>query len=175
MWKVIITCLLKNAANGIALLALIVSLWAICLSRQDFIATHRPYVYAISRKTDKDTMDLNSVFLRCLNAPAQIISRQFNYVVVETKGTGEEKIIKTIPWKLLPTLNSLLYPSVDNQVFCAYDFRKEIQADPNNVKLRRKVRIEYKELSSDRTYFYEGNWDYNTVYDLWEDKDMFAN
>ena len=31
------------------------------------------------------------------------------------------------------------------------------------------------ELSSDRRYFFEGHWDYNSGYNLWEDKKMLGN
>ena len=159
----------------IAAFALLISLYSAHLSRQEFIVANRPYVYVSNRKNDNGTMDINTVLLRCLNAPAQITNKKFCYVVVKTKENGEEEVAKTIPWILSTTLN-ILYPSdkTDNQVSCEYDFKKEILADPNNI-LRRKVRVDYKEFSSDRTYYFEGNWNYNKKYGVWESGDMFAN
>ena len=102
MWKIIVTYLLavcgtfiawvqKNPSVVIALCALGVSVYSMYLSRQAFIATHRPYVYAISRTTKNGTMDLNTVLVGCSNAPARIISEEFSYLVVKTKGNDEER------------------------------------------------------------------------------------
>jgi hypothetical protein len=169
----------KYALTVIALCALLVSLYSVYLSRQDFIATHRPYVYAISRQTKengKTVMDLNTVLIGSSNAPAIIISQEFYYLVVETKGNGEEIIRKTEYQREFPCQN-ILHPSEQprNQVTILHDFRKKALGLDPEIKLRRRVRINYKELSSDRTYFFEGNWDYNRDYDLWEDKNMFGN
>ena len=187
MWKIIVPYLFavckafiawaqKNPSVVIALCALGVSVYSIYLTRQAFIATHRPYVYAINRKDNKGTLDLNTVLLPCFNAPAKITNREFYYVAVKTKENGKEsyetKFEKKFPNEIL------LYPTEipTSQISIArYDFKKEILEKDPKVKLRRKVRIDYKEFSSDRTYYFEGNWDYNSVYDLWEDKDKFGN
>jgi len=166
----------ENAGIIIALLALAISLYSAYLSREEFIAARRPYVYVSDRKNDNGTMDVKSVLLHCLNAPARIIDQEFCYVVVETKENGEEKVTKTIPWTSLSTSNTL-YPSEETsgQVFCKYDFKKEILEKDPKVRLRRKVRIDYKELSTDRTYYFEGNWDYDRDRKVWKIDNMFGN
>jgi len=166
----------EHASIIIAGCALIVSVYAICLSTQEFVAAHRPYVYVINRRDDKGIMDVKSVLLRCLNAPAKIINREFYYVVVKTKGNGEEEVTETIPLESSFTPH-VLYPSekTSTQIFFPYDFEREILADPNVIKLRRKARMDYKELSSDRTYYFEGNWDYNRQYNVWDTNNMFGD
>ena len=163
----------------IAGLALGISLYSVHLSRKEFIAAHRPYVYVSSRQTTKDgrpTMDTKTVLLCCLNAPAKIINQKGSYVVIKKKENGEEEISKTIPTNLAPTAK-ILYPSdrTSSQITIPYDFKTKILASEPNVKLRRKIRIDYKELSSDREYYFEGNWDYNRQYNVWEDNNMFGN
>ena len=163
----------------IALLAFGVSLVSLNSSRKEFIAAHRPYVYVSSRQIAKDgrpTMDTKTVLLCCLNAPAKIINQKGSYVVIKKKEDGEEEVSRTIPLKLASTAN-ILYPSerTSSQITIPYDFAKEILANEPNAKLRRIVRIEYKELSSNRAYYFEGNWDYNRQYNVWEDKNMFGN
>jgi hypothetical protein len=168
-WGAFIACVRKNASVIIALLALIVSICSMHLLRQDFIATHRPYVYAISKETDP-----NTVFISCFNAPARIISEEFYYLVVKTKENGEEDINQIYKHEF-PSGN-ILYPYVPptRRLTILYDVKKKaLELDPRII--RRKVKIDYKEISSDRTYFFEGNWDYNSVHDLWEDKDKFGN
>ena len=163
----------ENISIIIAAFAFIVSVYSIWLSQKDFIATHRPYVYVSNRRGKKGNMDLKSVMIHCLNAPAKVINREFYYVVAKTEENGEEEITKTIPWEL-PFTSFLLYPTEETsrQIFYPYEFTKEILAKDPEVKLRRKVRIDYKELSSDRTYYFEGIWDYNRQYDIWETKNM---
>ena len=166
----------ENAGIIIALLALAISLYSAYLSREEFITAHRPYVYVSDRKNDNSTIDVKSVLLHCLNAPAKIIDQEFCYVVIETNGNDEEKVIKTIPWTSLPTSNTL-YPSEEtsSQVFCKYDFKKEILEKYPKVKLKIKIKIDYKELSSDRTYHFEVSWDYNGMYNVWEVNDIFGD
>jgi hypothetical protein len=146
------------------------------LARQDLIAAHRPYVYVSSREDDKGTMDLKSVLLCCLNAPAKIIGQEFYYVVVKTEGNGEQEVSDTRAWDLSFT-HDVVYPSekTSTQIFFPYDFKKEILAKDQEIKLRRKARIDYKELSSDRTYYFEGNWDYDRKLNVWKSTGMFGN
>ena len=191
MWKIIVSYLLakcrafkawvrKEPSVAIALLALIVSIYSMRLFRQDFIATHRPYVYAISGLTEKNGMsviDAKTVLIGCFNAPARIISEESYYLVVDTNENGEESIRETVYQKKF-TSEDILYPSDQPKrkitLLGDYDFKKKASELDTGI-IRRKIRIDYKELSSDRTYFFEGNWDYNRKHDLWENKDKFGN
>jgi hypothetical protein len=121
-------------------------------------------------------MDLNTVLVGCFNAPARIISTEFSYLVIDTNTNGEEIVRETKYKKKFPA-EDILSPSEQpkKQLTVTYDFKKkDLGLDPT-IKFRRKVRIDYKELSSNRTYFFEGNWDYNRTFDVWEDKDKFGN
>lgn len=162
----------------IAVVAVSVALYSASLSRKEFIAAHRPYVRGISRRTTKDgrpAMDLNTVLLTCFNAPAKIINQEFYYVAVKTKENGEENPEIRYEKKVLD--KHILYPTdiPTSQWTITYDFKKEILAKDQNIKLKRKIRIDYKELSSDRTYYFEGNWDYNRKYNVWETNNMFGD
>lgn len=95
---------------------------------------------------------------------------------IQKNGYGKEEIEKTIPLKSSLTSN-VLYPSdkTDTQIFFPYDFEKEILAKDPNDNLRRKVRLDYRELSTERKYHFEGYWDYNRQYNIWEDNDMIGD
>jgi hypothetical protein len=165
----------ENAPIIIAALAFLVSIYSVFLSTRDFIATHRPYVYVISRKmaqNDKTVMDVKTVLYACLNAPAKITNHVICYEIVKTNENGIEDI-NEIPLESLGQI--ILYPTAapETQQTILYDFEKEVLYP--NVKLRRKIKIEYKELSSDRTYHFEGVWDYNKMYNVWEVNDMFGD
>ncbi len=165
----------ENVPIIIAVLAIIASIYSINLSTKDFIATHRPYVYAVSRRkpeNNKSVMDVKTVLYPCLNVPAKITNHEIYYEIVKTNKNDEEEIRK-IPIESLGPI--VLYPTAtpETQQTILYDFEKEV-LDPN-VKLKRKIKIEYKELSSDRTYHFEGIWDYNKVCNVWEVNDMFGD
>jgi hypothetical protein len=165
----------QEYAFFIAILALCVSTYSAYLSRKEFIAAHRPYVYVSNRRDDKGTMDINTVIIRSLNAPAKIVSKKFYYMVVKTNENDEESY--DIKYEQDFTRESTVYPSETTtaQLTVLYDFRKEILAADPNIKLRRRVRINYKELSSDRSYFFEGNWDYNRNYNVWENINLLGD
>ncbi len=175
VWSAIIVWVQKNPSVVIALCALTVSVYTMLLSRRSFITTHRPFIYAISR-TLKGTMDLNMVLIGCSNAPARIISIEFYYLVIDTKANGEETV-REIVFQKKWTNKNILHPSEQpkQQISTTYDFKKKVSELDPEIKFRRKVRIDYKELSSNRTYFSEGNWDYNRKYSVWEDKNKFGN
>lgn len=169
----------KNGTVVIAVCALTVSVYSAYLLRQEFIVAHRPYVYVVSRlsqEAGKASMDVNTVFIECLNSPARILRREICYLVVETKGNGEEIITKT-EHQEESTIDTIVYPSgrTRMQVTVLHDFKKKVLGLNPEHKVRRKIRIVYKELSSNREYFYEGNWDYNKTYGVWQDKQMFGN
>ncbi len=163
----------------IAVLALGVSIYSAYLSRKEFIAAYRPYIYVSNRRTEEDgkkIMDINTVVLKCLNAPARIVNQEAFYILIKTKENDKEEVTKSIPLNFTITSN-ILYPSesTTSQITFTYDFKKEILAKDSNAKLRRKVRIDYKELSTDRKYYFEGYWDYNRTYNVWETNNIFAD
>ena len=93
-------------------------------------------------------------------------------MVVSPKENGEDN--HEIKYERKFTDESIVYPSATTtaQLTVLYDFEKEILATDPNVKLRRMVRIDYRELSTSRKYFFEGYWDYNRKYNVWETNNM---
>jgi hypothetical protein len=162
----------KEYAFIIAVLALCISIYSAYLSRQEFIAAHRPYVFASPRNITNNsiaTMDVNTFILRCLNAPAKIVEQNVECQVVKPKKNGEEEVTETIPVnKRLD--HHTLYPSENTttQITVRHCLIKDILATNPESELRIRVRVDYKELSGDRRYFFEGNWDYNRLYNVWE-------
>ena len=162
----------ENAGIIIALLAVLVSLYSLRLAQKEFIAAHRPYVFASPRRITKNgtaTMDVNTFILRCLNAPAKITNQNVNCLVLKTKENGEEELIKTIPVSERSD-SDVIYPSenTSTQITILNNLiKKNILSTNPEDELRIKVRLEYKELSTNRTYYFEGNWDYNRKFDVW--------
>ena len=156
----------------IAVLALSISIYSAYLSRNEYIAAHRPYVYASSRRHDNGNADVDTIIVRSLNAPARIVNQEFYYMVVSPKENGEDN--HEIKYERKFTNESIVYPSATTtaQITVLYDFEKEILATDPNVKLRRMVRIDYKELSTSRKYFFEGYWDYSRKYNVWVTNNM---
>ncbi len=160
----------------IAIFAVCISIYSAFLSREEFIAAHRPYIYATSRKSENGTMDLNTVLLSCFNAPAKITNRELFYVAFKESENGRED--HEIKFDKKFSNEIVLYPTdtTKSQItMVGYDFKKEILEKDPEVKLKRKIKIDYKELSSGRTYYFEGNWDYNRQYNVWEDGNMLGN
>lgn len=145
------------------------------VAKQELIAAHRPYVYVSDRRDSKDTMDVDSVMVCCLNAPARIIKQEFSYEVVETKENGEETVLETVPWNR-SFAEYTAYPSekTDNQVTFPKK-REELLAKYPKATLMRKARIDYKEVSTDKTYWFEGSWHYNQQWKVWDTDNMRAN
>ena len=156
----------------IAVLALGVSIYSAYLSRREYIAAHRPYVYASTRTHENGSADVHTVIVRSLNAPARIINQEFCYMVVSPMESGEDN--HEMKYERKFTDESIVYPSATTtaQLTVLYDFEKEILATDPNVTLRRMVRIDYKELSTSRKYFFEGYWDYNREYNVWVTNNM---
>ena len=163
----------------IAVLALGVSIYSAHLSRKEFIAAHRPYVHVTNRKMEEDgktSMDVNTVLLGCLNAPAKITDKKASYILIKTNKNGEEEVAEQIPLNF-KVVSNILYPSESSisQFTFLYNFKNEILAKNPDIKLRRNIRIDYKELSTDKRYYFEGYWDYNRKHDVWETSNIFAD
>jgi len=168
----------KHLSIMIAVLALIASIYSLYLSREELAIAHRPYVYEICRQTnknDKVVMDTNTVLFACRNAPAKITEKEFSYITVQADENGND--IATTRYKVKDPGEQILYPTdpPSSQWTVLYDFKKEILDHDPKIKLRRKVRIEYKEFSSDRAYYFDGTWDYNKKFNIWEAESMLGN
>ena len=164
----------KEYALVIAFLALCVSIYSAHLTRKEYIVAHRPYVHATSRRSDNGDMDLNSVIVHILNAPARIVNQEICYVAVTPEDNGNDH--QEIKYSKQFNDECAVYPSgATRQITVLYDFNKELLATDPNITLRRKVRIEYREFSTSREYFYEGYWDYSRKFNVWQDKNVLGN
>ncbi|MBM3248689.1 MAG: hypothetical protein FJZ10_04665 [Candidatus Omnitrophica bacterium] len=147
----------------ISLSALIVSLifnyimWKQTI--KEFALSYRPYVYIVSI-----TKEPENVLILCKNRPAEIVKETSTYyaVTVDNKGQKKEVLISANDKALESTEKYVVYP--DDRAAeiwkIGFDFSKEI-AKPETKEILRKVRIEYKELSSKRKYFFEVTWRFN--------------
>ena len=167
--KDVIKDVANNAATIIALCACCISLYMANLLRKDFIATHRPYVYAISRRTKEGHMDINTVLVRCENAVARMTSFEFFYFIPKTKEYSEE-IKGEVVWEKKFD-DVFIYPHDQPEYFhvtSQYKFIEELFTSNPKFMFRRQVIIKYKELSGKKTYSFVGCWDWNWEADIWE-------
>ncbi len=155
----------------VAIIAVGMSLWAICISRTDLIASHRPYVWALTfAYLDEDNRvrtDPNIVATYCINAPAEITKAQYSYIV-ETDSA--EKTSRDTVYTQVEDSPQIVYP-VDpktNQVTYRIGFNLEAYTSRKDIKVIRAIRIDYKEVSSKRKYFFEGTWEYSREGNTWQ-------
>ncbi|MCK5471767.1 hypothetical protein KAI54_01100 [Candidatus Gracilibacteria bacterium] len=131
-----------------------------------YLLTHRPYVWAENfgylDQSNRIINPINKVMLKVINSPAETIYQEYSYYIL-----GEEN--KETIEKDTPT-NSIKYPSDKIQYTHAVSkvTRDLANGLKENEKLIRYIRIEYKWLSSDRKYFFEGEWEYNSKSEIWD-------
>jgi hypothetical protein len=162
--------LLEWAPIIVAIIAVGFSGYSMYLSRKGFIASHRPYVWAGTHgyldNNNKVVVDVNTLRKLCLNAPAKIIVQEYSYIVVKEDGSKdtilkESGIEKFIMYPADPKVSQEWHTMDANKLNSAIN-------DPSIKKILRKVRIEYKEVSSNRKYFFEGEWEYNKERKDWK-------
>ncbi len=147
------------------IIAIISTIFAFGTWRASFLLTHRPFLWVESfayRNEQKAIPLINTVMIKVLNSPAEITSGKYYYYILE----GSNK--KTIDDQ--PTEKSIKYPS--DMMQYTHTAAKVTEYIVNNLKptekLIRFIRLEYKWLSSNRKYFFEGEWEYNKSNKKWE-------
>lgn len=148
---------LKNNWLGITaiIIAIISAFIAYMTWHSSYLLTHRPYVWAENfGYLDQNNIivnPINKVMIKVINSPAEITSQKYIYYVLDGKN---RKIIEEDN----PT-NSIKYPSDKVQYTHGVSNVTEDTASnlKDNEKLNRYIRIEYKWLSSNRKYFFEGD------------------
>ena len=159
---------LKNNWLGITaiIIAIISAFIAYMTWHSSYLLTHRPYVWAENfGYLDQNNIivnPINKVMIKVMNSPAEITSQKYIYYVLNGKN---RKIIEEDN----PT-NSIKYPSDKVQYTHGVSNVTEDTASnlKDNEKLIRYIRIEYKWLSSNRKYFFEGEWEYNKNNKVWD-------
>jgi hypothetical protein len=134
--------------------------------RQTFLLSNRPFLWveSFSYINDKNIIipQMNTVVFKVLNSPAKIITGQIYYYILDEN--GNEKSLYDQPIK-----SEIKYPSDKVQYTHVANFNEGIitSLKPKD-QLIRYIRIDYKWLSSDRNYIFEGKWEYNTINHTWD-------
>jgi hypothetical protein len=177
-WLKVAPLLLKWAPIISVLVAIIVAICAMRVSIKDTIASHRPYVCAGTfASLDNNTLisDINKLMKLCINAPAEIFKEEYTYIAIkkDTGGNETSTVLKTEELKE----KQLIYPldPKTNQVTYTIDFDLRPTIADQKVRLLRKVRIGYKEISSNRKYFFEGKWEYDRQGKTWKPITLIGN
>lgn len=171
--------LLEWAPIIIAGIAIMISVYSIHLSTKGFIASHRPYVWLSTfsyLRDNKIVTDINTLAKLCVNAPAEIIREEYAYITI-TKDDNGKDCQNNIHTETLNSRKGLIYP-VDpktNQLTYTIGFNLEPEIANQETKLFRKTRIDYKEISSKRKYFFEGKWEYNRQGTTWKPINLIGN
>ncbi|MGD0597115.1 MAG: hypothetical protein ABSA64_06280 [Sedimentisphaerales bacterium] len=177
-WPKAAPFLLVWAPTIIALVAVIVAICSMRVSIKDTIASHRPYVYAQTfayLDNTKIITDINTLMKLCINAPAEIFKEEYTYIAIKKDTGGHETstVLKTEELKK----KQLIYPldPKTNQVTYKTDYDLSPTIADQKVRLLRKVRICYKEISSNRKYFFEGEWEYDRQGKTWKPIILIGN
>jgi hypothetical protein len=158
-------------SHWLELLAIFVAIGSALLSyhtwRQSFLLSNRPFLwvenFSYLDENNKLIPQVNTVAIKVINSPAEIIASKFHYYILEENGN-----IKTIYEQ--PGEKEIKYPDDKVQYTHSANF---IEEDIDNIlkpkdKFIRFIRIEYKWLSSNRSYYFEGKWEYNKNNRIWD-------
>jgi len=177
-WPKVAPFLLEWAPIFVAVAAVVVAMCSMYVTKKDVIASHRPYVCAQTfayLENNKIITDINTLMKLCINTPAEIVKEEYTYIAVKKDASGQEtsEILKT------ETLESkqLIYPldPKTNQVTYTIDCDLKPAIGNLEVQLLRKARIDYKEISSNRKYFFEGEWEYDRQGRTWKPITLIGN
>lgn len=159
--------LLEYTPVYIAVIALFVSLYSVYLTRQAFIVSHRPYVwannFAVIDPEKKSIIEKHNIIaFRILNAPAKITR-------LEVRINIENKKIPDYTDR-----NIVRYPDDEKtQWTYAYsdeDFKTAISnmSDVDKAKLSRIIEIEYSALDGGKIYHYKLHQSFDPAVQQWK-------
>ena len=170
--------LLECAPITIALIAVVIAVLSTRVSIKDTIASHRPYVCAQTfayLENNKLITDINTLMKLNINAPAEIFKEDYVYIAIKKDADGHEtsEVLNTVKLEK----KELIYPldPRTNQVTYTIDYDLGPTIANQEVRLLRKVRIGYKEISSNRTYFFKGEWEYSRQDKTWKPINITGN
>lgn len=158
--------LLEYIPLVIAIIALAVSLYSVCLTRKSFIASHRPYVWASNYGViDQDRKTIIPipfrVGYRVKNSPAKIIQTEVKITLnAETLLMHTDRDMVRFPdersdWTF----------SIGEE-----DFAKIMRrSNDDKAKLSRIMSIEYSALDGGKTYHYKLQQSFNPNENQWKD------
>lgn len=150
----------------IAVIAVIVSLYSVYLTRESFIASHRPYVWASNYGVidpDKKTIIPIPfrVAYRVRNSPAKIIR------------TEVKVNLRAEPLLVYNDQNIVRFPDERSEWSFSIgeeDFKKIMnRSNEEKAKLSRFISIEYSSLDGERIYHYKLQQSFNPTDNQWKD------
>ncbi len=154
----------------IALVALFISIFTSIrtndITNKDYFLTHRPYVWVENfgylDNQNKIINPINEVMIRVLNSPATFIGEYYEYYLVDKQG------IKTTVEKQ-EYKNQIRYPDDKSQYTNTSSKVTEqlVNFLPPDQILERIAKINYSWLSSEKTYFFEAKWRFDTRDKSW--------
>lgn len=158
--------LLEYIPVVIAVIALVLSLYSVFLTRSSFIASHRPYVWATNYGViDPDRKTIIPipfrVAYRVTNAPARIVRTQVT-ISLSTKPvlTHEETNLVRFP---------------DDRSEWSFgigeeEFKKLMnRSEEDKAKLSRLIMVEYSSLDGGKTYHYRLQQSFSPAENQWKD------
>ena len=145
------TSMLDYGPVAIAVIALLVSLYSVRLTRRSFIASHRPYVWAASYSalgSDEGTLVSvpHRVMLRAHNAPVRVLHLEVE-VSLDAQNllvTSESEMVR------FPDERSEWTHSIGQQDFESLMSR----SDEEKARLRRTISVKYSSLAGGKAYRY---------------------
>jgi hypothetical protein len=156
-------------AHWIEILAIIISVGSAFIAyltwHASFLLTNRPYVWAENfgyLENEKVISPLDTVMIRIINSPAQITSESYIHYTFER---NKKTIIEEQSF-----FDRIIYPDEKSQ----YTYRATkineglIGKLSTQEELYRLIRLNYKWLSSNRNYFFEGLWKYDKKDKTWK-------
>ncbi len=150
----------------IAVIALVVSLYSVYLTRRSFIASHRPYVWASNYgviDADKKTIIPIPfrVAYRVKNAPAKIVRTEVR--------------ISLGAQQLLVHADHNIVRFQDERSEWSFSIGKDQfeqimhRSDDERARLSREISVEYSSLDGGTNYHYKLQQSFNTAENQWKD------
>lgn len=137
------------------------------IAKNDFILSHRPFVWA--ENTENHSM--NEVILKVINAPAKILRQFYSYYTIDNQGNRfkiEEIEINNneikYPDRLTPYIQ--VSPMVDHNV---------IQKLKSDQELERMIEIDYSWLSSKKNFAFKSKSRFDKESKNWKSLNQEAN
>ncbi len=149
----------------VALCALVVSIFALYWSRNQYVNSSRPFVWAIDFAVLNEKGHLiylpQRIAIRVTNAPAKIIQARYHFYFISER--GKEYIHKN------KESVAIRFPDEKSQAtYDVGDFEQLIEKRKVGEELERYIRIDYSDLSENKKYMYESNSIYDFQEKLWK-------
>jgi len=157
-----------------AIVSVIIAIVTLISSSNNILLSHRPYVsvenFAWKERDGGVHNNEKGFMLLCLNAPARIVSEQYEYFIIENGKVLEQKDVQK-------TGEQIVYPAEKTQYTrrTAIDILEIAKNLKSNQELRRKAKVAYKWLSSNKQYFFNSEQRFDNRENIWRIISQEAN